>query len=444
MNDEIKNQTPNLPDSTDENTVEKKPETFSLGGGGGKTSKGGILDRLLNKSPSAGTLADSGKLPDLNEILKTPAPTGPASSGGSISQLLGPQPIFNKAVYQEAYRKKLKLTQSIFYGAFLIAILVFGFFYVQLNSNITALNDLMGGPNTASSFERSNAEVKNKQTEINLVRYRYIRLLLDDVNLSIDPYLKAVHDIPVIETTRVADSLATVIRERLKEIQKQFNENLSIPLITTKPVTFEEREAEFAQLLKDNLIEQKRSLTDQKEPNTDEIRIVENVLRLIENDNLKNALSDKQIDKLSHDELAQLLSTIRADGTDELSSIQKIKLQRLDWAKLIQDIHAIVRKADTYYGQGLFKSVGGFLFSSYRFDAATNRISISGLTKTPNNRTFSFITQLIDAIEKSSKFKDIDFRSFSKTRDDKGDYTSGIDLEFAIQTGSDPRDEEVK
>ena len=61
--------------------------------------------------------------------------------------------------------------------------------------------------------------------------------------------------------------------------------------------------------------------------------------------------------------------------------------------------------------------------------------------KTSDSKTFSFIAKLIDSIEKSPKFKDIDFRSFAKTRDESGDFSSGINLDFALQKGADPRDD---
>ena len=105
-------------------------------------------------------------------------------------------------------------------------------------------------------------------------------------------------------------------------------------------------------------------------------------------------------------------------------------------------MNSVTRKADLYYGEGLFKTVGGFLFSTYRFDAKTGRISITGVTRTSDSKTFSFISKLVDSIEKSPYFKDIDFRSFSKSRDDSCDYSSSINLEFSLQNGFDPRDDQ--
>jgi len=151
----------------------------------------------------------------------------------------------------------------------------------------------------------------------------------------------------------------------------------------------------------------------------------------------------QNVKDMSHEDLAALLRRIRQEGTDELASIEKIMSNRLDWGAIIKDIHNVVSQADRFYGQGLFKTVGGFVFSSYRFDSTTGRIAISGLTRTSGSNTFSFIAKLIDSIEKSPKFKDIDYRSFSKTRDENGDFSSGINLEFTIQTGQDTRSKET-
>ena len=81
------------------------------------------------------------------------------------------------------------------------------------------------------------------------------------------------------------------------------------------------------------------------------------------------------------------------------------------------------------------------MFSSYKFDSETGRISMSGATKTSDSKTFSFIAKLIESVERSPKFKDIDFRSFTKSKDEKGDFSSSINLDFSIQEGSDPRDD---
>ena len=169
--------------------------------------------------------------------------------------------------------------------------------------------------------------------------------------------------------------------------------------------------------------------------------LLENVLRLIENKPFRNTIVFADLEKISDDELGSMLVKIRSEGTDELSSINRLRSKRLDWGAVLADIYNVTRKADQYYGQGFFNTVGGFMFSSYKFNSETGRISMSGATKTSDSKTFSFIAKLIESVERSPKFKDIDFRSFTKSKDEKGDFSSSINLDFSIQEGSDPRDD---
>lgn len=368
-----------------------------------------------------------------------PAPT--------LSALLGPKPVFSARALEDVEAHRKKTAKTVFFLSALILLGTYGFFRSQLNPDFTWLNDQLG-PNVAARFESSNSELKAKQTERNLINYRMARLLLDEVNSQIDPFQR--------QTAIKNSSLSTVaqkqnaelelqiigasIKKTLGDAQKILALPLGIDIYTREPITPEAREAEFENLLKAQLSKERAALNADGKPNTVEIRLIENVLRLSENKSFRSTLLAQDLGKILEEAFSGMLAKIREEGSDELSAIDKVKAKRLDWGSVISDVHAVTTKADPYYGQGLFKTVGGFLFSSYRFDAKSGRISISGLTKRSDSKVFSAIAELVDAIEKSPKFKDIEFRSFSKSKDDSGDYSSSVNLEFTLQTGKDPRD----
>jgi hypothetical protein len=378
-------------------------------------------------------------------VLGAPAPAAPAAP--TLSALLGPKPIFSARALEEVEARRKKTAKTVFFLSALILLGAYGFFYSQLNPDFTWLNDQLG-PNVAARFESSNSELKAKQTERNLINYRMARLLIDEVNSQIDPFQR--------QTAIKNSSFATVaqkqnaelelqilgasIKKTLGDTQKILALPLGIDIYTREPIAQQAREAEFENLLKAQLGKERAALTSDSKPNTVEIRLIENVLRLVENKSFRSTLLAQDLGKISEDAFSGMLAKIREEGSDELSAIDKVKVKRLDWGSVISDIHAVTTKADPFYGQGLFKTVGGFLFSSYRFDAKSGRISISGLTKRSDSKVFSAIAELVDAIEKSPKFKDIEFRSFSKSKDDSGDYSSSVNLEFTLQTGKDQRD----
>lgn len=391
--------------------------------------------------PSAYNLTGNGQ--QTQAVLGAPPPAAP-----SLSQLLGPKPIFSARALEDAETHRKKIAKTIFSLSILAFLGTYGFFYSQLNPDFTWLNDQLG-PNVAVRFESSNSELKGKQTEFNLINYRMARLLLDEVNSQIDPFQRQTEIINSSFSTNAQKQNAELelqilgagIKKTLGDTQKIIAQPLGIKTYTREPLATEALEIEFENLLKEKLSKEKTALTADSKPNFVEIRLIENVLRLVENKQFRTTILEQDLGKISEGDFSGMLKKIREEGSDELSAIDKVKNKRLNWGEVISDIHAVATKADQNYGQGLFKIAGGFLFSSYQFDAKSGRISMSGLTKQSDSKTFSAIAELVDAIEKSPKFKDIDFRSFSKSKDESGDYSSSVNLEFAIQIGLDPRDD---
>lgn len=387
--------------------------------------------------------------PAASQAAPKPALQGGANSKPSIATLLGPKPKFS-AIQQEDKEAKLRGVARIIFGVAVVALIgVYGFFYTQLDPEFTMLNDQLG-PNLAVRFDASNKELKEKQTQKNLINFRRARMLLDGVNTEIDPFQEntAMLSSPYSTAAQKDEALTELqilgasIKTSLAEVQTLLREPLGIDTFSEKPMTPQERDAEFATLLRDKLAQEKNALlaADGKSSSA-EARTVDNVLRLVENRSFRSTILSQDLEKISEKDFSAMLAKIREEGTDELSSIDKIRRKRLDWARVIQDVHAVVSKTDPYYGRGFFQTVGGFLFASYQFDSKSGRISISGLTKQSDSKIFSMIANLVDSIEKSKAFRDIDFRSFAKSRDENGDFASSLALEFSLQQGEDPRDE---
>lgn len=430
------------------------PEAYNLNSTGASKDKPSFLEKLIASSDKAGKSGGNvftklfGKGSKLATAPQSAVPM--PQTAPSLSALLGPKPQFSARAYEEAEKDRRKTAKTLFQFSLLVGIAVFAYFYSQLDPNFTWFTDQLG-PNAAIQFESTNNEIQAQQTELNVFRYRMARLWLDEVNWKIDGFQEQrVIATPLSgaenKTKRAAAEkefavLKDNIKKDLTEAKKILGAPLGIDTFSLHPITAEEREASYEQLLKEKLSSQKSALLREKEPNQAEIMLLDNVIRLIGNKPFKNLIVSADLEKISDDDLANLLGKIREEGTDELSSINRIRSKRLDWGAVLADIYNVTRKADQYYGQGYFNTVGGFMFSTYRFDSETGRISMSGVTKTSDSKTFSFIAKLIESIERSPKFKDIDFRSFSKSKDEKGDFSSSINLDFSIQNGTDPRDE---
>lgn len=377
----------------------------------------------------------------------SPVPT-PQSKAATpaLSAFLGPKPVFSKSDYDEKERDRRKLGRRLVTFAIIAGAAVYGFFYTQLHPDFTLLNEYTG-VNVARRFTDSNTELKNIQTKMSLSNFRMARLWLDEVNGQIDPLETQMAIRASSSTTKAEKELAKIkfetlaaqAKKSLAAVQKILNQPLGVETYETVPVEPAQREAAFKNLLKEEIANAKNALGGTAKANQDELRMFDSILRLVENESFRRNLASKDFEAITDDALMKLLDEIRAQGLDELSMIHNLRIQRPNWRAVIDDVHNVARMTDSYYGEGQFKTYGGFLFSSYVFDSKTQRIKIIGVTKQPNPKTFSYITKLIESIEKSPKFKDIDFRSFTKTREESGDYSSTLNLDFAIQ-GSDEKD----
>lgn len=387
------------------------------------------------------------------KLFGTPAVTQPNSAPSksvlpSIASLLGPKPTFSRHEFEEEERKTTKIAKVLFQVFIVLAVVTYGFFYTQLESSFSLFSSQLG-PNAATRFESSNVELKKTQTENNLVRFRLIRLMLDGINAQIDSRTAQINIIDSPNSTEVVKTQAKTalekinqdIKKNLLEVQALMVQSFGVDIFSKVPISEAERELSFTALLVEQLQKERALLSGENSTVRDELRSIDNVINLVENAGFRGIMRSKDFGKISDDDLSLVLQQIREQGTDRLSAIEKIRKQRLNWAKIISDINGVTRKADLYYGQGLFKTVGGFLFSSYRFDAKSKRIAITGITKTSDSKTFSFIARLIDSIEKSPQFMNIDFRTFSKTLSEDGDYSSSINLDFELQGGPDSRDD---
>ncbi|MBI2453613.1 hypothetical protein HYV58_00355, partial [Candidatus Peregrinibacteria bacterium] len=189
-------------------------------------------------------------------------------------------------------------------------------------------------------------------------------------------------------------------------------------------------------LILEKLQSERSALAADAAANGEELKLIDAVLTLVRNASLRREIAAADFAKMPDEDLQKLLAKIRKETANPLALVDLVRRKRIDWAKVIEDIHLVTSKVDPYYGKGLFKTAGGFLFNSYNFDSDSNRINISGMTKQSDSKLFGYIATLVDAIEKSPQFADIDFRSFTKNKDDGGDFSSQVSFSFMLEDSS--------
>jgi len=169
-----------------------------------------------------------------------------------------------------------------------------------------------------------------------------------------------------------------------------------------------------------------------------EIATYSAALQLINNRNLSSFFSkntdDIKLDLPQDDsKLLALTKESLAMLKNDFSNISVLKENRIRWGIIIDEIEKITKSIDTLYNTGFFDELGGIKYSAFDFDADSNQIVLIGHAKRDDGTTFTLIANLIDALEQSLLFSDVDNRAFPKTGTEEQGYTSSFRIELNLE-----------
>ncbi|MEK7528738.1 MAG: hypothetical protein AAB592_03145 [Patescibacteria group bacterium] len=363
--------------------------------------------------------------------------------------VLGPRPTLgaNSTFIRQIEERRNRKSLRILIGTLLVAVLVFGYFKLALSPDVTIF-----GPNIATRFEESNQEIKQIQTQVNEQYFRTARLHLDRLSQLGDGFRfhTALASSATLSAVERAESdgelnrLRGEMKNSLVALKSVFIRPLAVPMYSNSPRTPAKAEGEFADALRAHLLQRKNELGDLRdEAVIVEQRYLDSMIKAVDNAPLRRTIADLDLDVLTGEKITEVLSLLQQGGGDDLSIISRIKEGRIRWTEIIASIESVTRQVDALYGQGLFDEIGGIRYTDYDFDRTTGQVTVSGLTKTEDSKTFSLIANLIDRFEKSSGFKDIEMRSFSKSAAEGAGFSSSLRLTFYLQSGDDVRDERI-
>lgn len=348
-------------------------------------------------------------------------------------------------------KKQLSVVRFIFAFLLLASFGMYVFFYSQLTPTFDFF-----GQNVAQKLEDKNSQLKNLQTELNLFRIQIAQILLDRFTYLGDNFLKKFNEYQVAQTdAKKAELLADIqsIREEMYEPFEKAREKLLaqnfVALFRTDTVTELEAEREFDQYLRDKLLAERTEKTSSlqsarqsgvKEQLETELLRNSELLQLVGKPKMKTLLQGS-IRKMTDEEFQKFLAELASAYPNRLGFIYQIKEKRVPWARAIREIDQKTKIIDPLFRTGFFDKLGGILYTSFDFNAATSRIAINGRAKSEDGTNFSVLANLIDELEGSAIFKDIDMRSFSKRPAENGSYEGSFKVDFFLQNnGADEKD----
>lgn len=342
--------------------------------------------------------------------------------------ILGSLPELEKSLIGsfDPSKRNLKIVKIVFGSLIGVLLLSMGFFYAELNPKFDLLSS-MRGPNTAQLLNNTKNSIITTQTSINQKNYLLMGYYLQKLSYLSDGYVKIRKDASSSEAKRAVQNDIILTYENALTKWKEPIAAGGIPEDTFKVQLKNGFQTELNQLKKETATPSVNA----------EIKNYNAALQILNNKQLgvifKNNSEDMKGDLPRDDtKLFALTQDVLSTLTNDFSTISELKLHRIQWSIIVQEIEKITKSIDTLYSTGFFEELGGLQYSNFDFDATTNRIILTGKAKRDDGSTFTLIVNLIDALQDSSLFTNVDNRSYPKTGSEETGYMSSFRIELSL------------
>jgi hypothetical protein len=374
-----------------------------------------------------------------------------------MKPILGASPLFEENLEKERalqLKRKLRLAQSVFVALLIVSLGAAFYFYSELSPNF----DLFG-TNVTRRLHDVNLSLRKLQTQSNKFRYLSSQLDLDQFSYEADRFFGLVKRLQNETSTIKKRELLVAVEESKKSLPlflETIRQNLSRDVVLATFLTEGEPEQtekqvrqQFEEDMRNLLQEDRKKLAAASDnfAELQDLKLVNNTLKLVGNETLVRILKQVSIDNFKKDlddfqknadpqkekALRELIAQILSSTQSDLATIASIKQNRVEWSTIIQQIEAETANVDKNYGQpALFDKLGGVMYTGYEFDSIQNKITLSGAAKTINGDNFTLLSNLIDQLEQSVHFENVDMRSFPKNKTGPGTPYEGYISHFKI------------
>lgn len=416
------------------------------------------------------TAAASGTNPTNDPFLKNlfaeKTSTESAASEGSVFQslvkseqqavakkksILGELPKIDMSLFIDRefqLKKQLVIIRAIFAGLIIAGGVLYGYFITQLNPSF----DIFGA-NLGAQLTQTSTQLTSKQTEINFNRYRTAKYDLDAFLYQANQYIKHYEAWRDAQTDAEKGPLASVLDDAKTELLKPLNDARS--LLTkdivvdyyreSGPVAREDAVSGFNDMLRKRVADERKTVSEllkSTQPTETKNDLQASLLSfnelsyLIGNRSLL-AQMNRDMSSASHKEIYDYVLKFSSLYRHRLAYVFSITSQRLPMTEMLQELFRVTATVDLQFRTAVSKDGPGIKYSSFDFSPESNRIAINGTIRDYDGVNFNKLADLIDAIEGSHMFKDVDMRSFSKSfqenKDGQSTYEGNFRIDFTYQ-----------
>lgn len=369
-------------------------------------------------------------------------------TGENDRAILGEAPELDTSLLMDLGPRKSSLLivlKGLFALLFFLSMAAVLFFTSQLTVSLDFVTGRLDLPNISGELYSTNAEIISLQTDLNLSHYLQAKAAFDRFSSDGDGFLQ-LYEISISQTATEKEKKSAredikKARKNLKEsflkAQNQLSKNFSATLIDVHYSEATQLQALFEEKLRAKIGEKIAILSDSDDPQAKrEQRNYQQTLALVGNSEVKNLMIQTDFEALQDEDVYDLVKKINSLIVNDLSAIQKIKSLRIKWSDIINEIDLRTMAIDSHFNENFYNDLGGIRYSSYTFDSATRKISLTGETKTIDTANFTMIADLVDEINQSRYFQNASMRSFSKSGSDEDGYKATLTLSFDLKDNS--------
>lgn len=365
--------------------------------------------------------------------------------------LLGPLPKIDMSMFiDEEYHAKQKLffAKGAFATIFMIALCTWGYFHIQLSPTFDLFSQQIG-QNVTQTLRAKTEALQSSQTQLNAKRYLITKVHLDNFTYYADEFLKRYEESKASQSESKKAKLEEQLTDLKGKLQTDFEAiraNISEPnyveVYRENDAPESDAKFEFNQMLLDYFEGEKAKMSE-KDPAAArfEIKEANEIISLIDNAKFESIFQG-DFNSLTNEDIKDLIGEVNGVVRNEFSILHSIMAKKINWANVISEIENVTSEVDKDYGSGYFEQIGGIAYTGYDFDSASSRVSITGQTKRDDATNFTLIANLIDKLESSEMFKDVNMRSFTKSGSVDSGYVATLKLDFFLQNDEESSSDE--
>ncbi|HCW32136.1 MAG: hypothetical protein UT55_C0031G0004 [Candidatus Peregrinibacteria bacterium GW2011_GWE2_39_6] len=358
---------------------------------------------------------------------------------GKNEKILGPKPKTSSGL--DISHEKFPLGNYLFKMSILILIVTFGFFYTQLNPDFQLL-----GQNPIQRLNTFEEGLKTDQTDINFYNFMIAKFALDDFAISADNYLIKISQ---YESAYTPDNIRNDLEEDLTLLQADMKKSLTLVKDKLSHTTYPKAlafkteistlENEYSLALKGEINKRQQTLNSSKDPDTEiQQKNLESALALINAKDFQTEIKGLDLNKDLETSIVQhLFQGSTQISKNEFSTILSIKSERIHWSNILDELNRVTQEVDPLYGSGIKSNI---TYSTLTVNASDQTINLKGLTNTDDTKNFSLISDLVDKLEHSTMFMNVNDRSFNKIENTDKGFSASFNISLNLQYEADDRD----